>query len=52
MSLAVEQYITHVKITEDTAHPSTPPVNGADTSNRKQRYIVIAGFLQIDLKLT
>ena len=44
--LAVEQYITHVKITEDSAHPSTPPPNGADISNRKQRCIVVSGSSQ------
>lgn len=44
--VALEQYITHVKITEDSAHPSTPPPNLADTSNRKQRFIVVSGLPQ------
>src|SRR5277367_6828444 len=42
--VAMEQYITHVKITEDSAHPSTPPPNFADISNRKQRFIVVSGL--------
>lgn len=40
---AVEQYITHVKITEDSGNPSSPPPPGADISGRKQRYIVVSG---------
>lgn len=42
LTLAVEQYITHVKITEDSQNPATPPANG-DSSNRKHRYIVVSG---------
>lgn len=44
MTLAIEQYITHVKISEDPDNPSAPSPPGTDASKRKHRYIVVSGF--------
>lgn len=38
----VESYITHVRITEDAAYPSTPPPPNSPSENRKARVIIVA----------
>ena len=38
----LESYITHVRVTEDAAHPSTLPPPNAPPENKKPRVIVIA----------
>lgn len=38
----VESYITHVRITEDAAYPSTPPPPDSPSENRKARVIIVA----------
>ena len=38
----VESYITHVKIIEDAAHPSSPPPPSSSPDNKKDRAIIIA----------
>ena len=38
----VESYITHVKIIEDAAHPSSPPPPNSNPDNKKDRAIIIA----------
>ncbi|KAG9667989.1 hypothetical protein KCU99_g6034, partial [Aureobasidium melanogenum] len=37
-----ESYITHIRITEDAAHPSTPPPPTSAPDNKKPRVIVVA----------
>lgn len=37
-----ESYITHIRILEDAAHPSTPPPFQSPNENKKPRIIVIA----------
>ncbi|KAI5206172.1 hypothetical protein E4T39_02705 [Aureobasidium subglaciale] len=37
-----ESYITHIRITEDAAHPSTPPPPTSAPDNKKPRIIVVA----------
>ena len=37
-----ESYITHIRIHEDAAHPSTPPPPDSSDSNKKPRLIIIA----------
>ena len=38
----LEQYITHVRISEDALYPSTPPPPNSDPSNKKNRVIMLA----------
>lgn len=38
----VESYITHVRITEDAAHPSTPAPPNSPPENKKPRVIIVA----------
>lgn len=38
----VESYITHVRITEDAAYPSTPPPPNSPPENKKARVIIVA----------
>lgn len=38
----LEQYITHVRITEDASYPSNPPPPNSDPSNKKNRVIMLA----------
>ena len=38
----VESYITHVRIIEDAAHPSSPPPSNSSPDNKKDRAIIIA----------
>ncbi|KAL2033134.1 hypothetical protein VTO58DRAFT_106306 [Aureobasidium pullulans] len=37
-----ESYITHIRISEDAAHPSTPPPPTSAPDNKKPRIIVVA----------
>ncbi|KAF7619127.1 exocyst complex component Sec3 [Aspergillus flavus] len=37
-----ESYITHVRITEDAAYPSTPPPPNSPPDNKKPRAIIVA----------
>ncbi|CAK3887105.1 Exocyst complex component SEC3 [Lecanosticta acicola] len=37
-----ESYITHIRIIEDAAHPSSPPPPDSPESNKKPRLIIIA----------
>ena len=37
-----ESYITHIRITEDAAHPSTPPPPTSAPDNKKPRIVVVA----------
>ena len=37
-----ESYITHIRIQEDSAHPSSPPPPDSPPENRKPRLIIIA----------
>ncbi|KAL8661516.1 MAG: hypothetical protein Q9202_005525 [Teloschistes flavicans] len=37
-----ESYITHVRIVEDAAYPSTPPPLGSPEENKKKRVIIVA----------
>lgn len=38
----MESYITHVRITEDAAYPSSPPPPDASTDTKKERIIIVA----------
>lgn len=38
----LEQYITHVRISEDALYPSSPPPPNSDPSNKKNRVIMLA----------
>ena|SRR2546421_6252435 len=38
----VESYITHVRIIEDAAYPSSPPPANSSPENKKDRAIIIA----------
>lgn len=38
----LEQYITHVRVSEDASYPSTPPPPNSDPSNKKNRVIMLA----------
>lgn len=38
----VESYITHVRITEDAAYPSSPPPPNSPPDNKKARVIIVA----------
>lgn len=38
----IESYITHIRITEDAAHPSLPPPPTSDPDNKKPRVIIVA----------
>jgi hypothetical protein len=38
----LEQYITHVRISEDALYPSNPPPPNSDPSNKKNRVIMLA----------
>ena len=38
----VESYITHVRIIEDAAYPSSPPPSNSSPDNKKDRAIIIA----------
>lgn len=40
--VAVESYITHVRVTEDAAFPSSPPPPNSPPENKKRRVIMIA----------
>jgi hypothetical protein len=40
--LVAESYITHIRISEDAAHPSTPPPPSSVPDNKKPRIIVVA----------
>ncbi|KAH8600423.1 exocyst complex component Sec3-domain-containing protein [Bisporella sp. PMI_857] len=37
-----ESYITHIRIMEDAAHPSSPPPPNANPANKKPRLIIVA----------
>ncbi|KAL1970644.1 hypothetical protein VTN77DRAFT_4288 [Rasamsonia byssochlamydoides] len=37
-----ESYITHIRITEDAAYPSTPPPPNSPPENKKPRLIIVA----------
>lgn len=37
-----ESYITHIRVTEDAAHPSTPPPPSSVPDNKKPRVVIIA----------
>ena len=38
----MESYITHIRVVEDAAHPSTPPPPNSLSENKKPRLIVVA----------
>ncbi|KAI9891900.1 MAG: hypothetical protein M1814_002285 [Vezdaea aestivalis] len=38
----LESYITHIRVTEDAAHPSTPPPPDSAPENKKHRLIIVA----------
>lgn len=38
----LESYITHIRIVEDSAHPSSPPPPDSSPDNKKQRLIIVA----------
>lgn len=38
----LESYITHVRVTEDAAYPSSPPPPDATAANKKNRLILVA----------
>jgi exocyst complex component 1 len=38
----LEQYITHVRVSEDALYPSSPPPPNSDPSNKKNRIIMLA----------
>jgi exocyst complex component 1 len=38
----LESYITHVRVTEDAMHPSSPPPPNAPAANKKNRTIIVA----------
>lgn len=40
--IALESYITHIRILEDATHPSTPPPVHSPPENKKPRVIVVA----------
>lgn len=40
--LVIESYITHVRITEDAAHPSSPPPPTSAPENKKPRVIIVS----------
>lgn len=40
--VALESYITHVKIFEDVQYPASPPPNPTPVENLKERYILLA----------
>ncbi|RVX70839.1 hypothetical protein B0A52_05995 [Exophiala mesophila] len=40
--MQIESYITHVKISEDAAYPSSPPPPDSNPQNRKERVILVA----------
>lgn len=42
MLVAIESYITHVRITEDAAHPSTPAPPDSTPANKKPRVIIVS----------
>ena len=42
LDLVSESYITHVRIIEDAAHPSTPPPTQSPPENKKPRVIIVA----------
>lgn len=42
MLLEIESYITHIRILEDGAYPSTPPPPSSARENRKPRIIIVA----------
>ncbi|TVY83642.1 Exocyst complex component [Lachnellula suecica] len=37
-----ESYITHIRITEDSAYPSSPPPPNSSTASKKSRLIIVA----------
>ncbi|KAK2744090.1 hypothetical protein FQN55_006958 [Onygenales sp. PD_40] len=39
---ALESYITHIRITEDAAYPSTPPPPNSPPENKKPRLIIVS----------
>ncbi|PGH16975.1 hypothetical protein AJ79_01359 [Helicocarpus griseus UAMH5409] len=39
---AIESYITHIRITEDAAYPSTPPPPNSPPENKKARVIIVS----------
>lgn len=41
-SLVIESYITHVRITEDAAHPSSPAPPNSPPENKKPRVIIVS----------
>lgn len=40
--IALESYITHIRILEDATHPSTPPPVHSPPENKKPRVIIVA----------
>ena len=40
--IALESYITHIRVIEDAAHPSTPPPPNSSADNKKPRVIIVA----------
>ncbi|KAI9371524.1 exocyst complex component Sec3-domain-containing protein [Aspergillus egyptiacus] len=42
IALVVESYITHVRIIEDGAYPSSPPPPNSSPENKKPRVIIVA----------
>lgn len=42
MWIVLESYITHIRIIEDAAHPSSPPPPDSSPENKKARLIIVA----------
>jgi hypothetical protein len=42
ITIVLESYITHIRILEDSAYPSTPPPSTADPATKKPRLIIVA----------
>ena len=42
LNIALESYITHIRIVEDAAYPSSPPAPQSPSENKKPRVIVVA----------
>jgi len=42
LCLVLESYITHIRIIEDAAHPSSPPPPNSSPDNKKPRLIIVA----------
>lgn len=42
MNVVAESYITHIRITEDAAYPSSPAPPNSAPDNKKARVIIVA----------